>query len=104
MAAHIAGELSPWLGKLELARLLEDAGLVVTVGEYSIRVRNNSHFVFQNYGGDLGDPTIDASADTIESLTSDARTVSDVLSRAGIRHRLEVYDSNNELLDYLHHE
>ena len=50
-AAHLAGELSIWPSKRRLVAILRDAGLRVVVGSYSIRVKDCSHFDFQEYGG-----------------------------------------------------
>ena len=104
MSAHIAGQLAAWPTKDRMAAILRDAGLRVYVGRYSIRVEDCSHFVFQEYGGDLGDPCVDADADTAEELMGEARLVSDALARAGIRHRFGIYDDNGDLCGYLHHE
>jgi hypothetical protein len=85
-----------------MVRILEDAGLKVGVGAYSIRVLDCEHFVFQEYGGDLGNPSVDADADTVEGMLRDARIVSDALSHAGARHRLAIYDELDELHGYFH--
>ena len=74
------------------------------MGLYSIRVEDCSYFVFQNYGGDLGDPRVDADADTVEDMIREGRLVSDALARSGIRHRFEIYNVGNQLSGYLHHE
>jgi hypothetical protein len=104
MGASISGDLASWPTKVEMAAILSDAGLKVTVGRYSIRVDDCEHFVFQEYGGDLGDPSVDADANTVDDLVRDGRLVSDALSRAGVRHRFEVYDDHGKLAGYLHHE
>jgi len=104
MSTHIAGEIASWPTKDRLAALLRASGLRVQAGRYSLRVQDCSHFVFQEYGGDLGDPTIDADADTVEDMMREGRLVSDALARAGIRHRFEIYDEHDELVGYLHHE
>ena len=62
-----------------------------------------SYFVFQHYGGDISDPTIDADADTAGELYRDAKRISDALTTVGIRHRFEIYNENIELIHYLHH-
>jgi hypothetical protein len=87
-----------------MAAILRAGGLRVGVGRYSIRVEDCSHFVFQEYGGDLGDPAIDADADTAADMIQDGGLVSDVLSRAGIKHRFEIYDECDTLVGYLHHQ
>src|SRR5207253_2366023 len=103
MSAYIAGELANWPTKDRMAAILRDAGLRVQVGTYSIRVQDCSHFVFQEYGRDLGEPTVDADADTVEAMMREGRLVSQALAGAGVRHRFEIYDDRNELLGYLHH-
>jgi hypothetical protein len=103
MIALIAGELAPWPTKERLAEILRAAGLRVRVGRYSVRVEDCSHFAFQDYGGDISEPTIEADADTVEDLMREARLVSDALARADIRHRFEIYDDAQELAGYLHY-
>lgn len=103
MSAHIAGQLAGWPTKDGMAAILRNAGLRVQVGQYSVRIQNCSHFVFQEYGGDLGDPSVDADADTVEELIREGRLVSDALARAGVRHRFEIYNDRDELCSYLHY-
>ena len=104
MSAHISGELPHWPTRTRMAALLRDAGLTVAVGQYSIRVEDCSHFVFQDYGGDLGDPSIDADADSVSEMLRDGQLVSAALARAGIAHRFEIYDDQNKLSGYLHQQ
>jgi hypothetical protein len=87
-----------------LASLLRDAGLTIAVGQYSIRIEDCSHFVFQDYGGDICDPTIDADADSVEEMLRDGQLVSNVLASSGIAHRFEIYNDQHELSGYLHHQ
>jgi hypothetical protein len=86
-----------------MAAILRDAGLQVYVGRYSIRIEDCSHFVFQEYGGDLGDPSIDADADTADDMIREGKLVSDALAKAGLVHRFEIYDHRPEMVGYLHH-
>lgn len=101
---HIAGELSTWPDKERMAAILRDAGLRVSVRRYSVRVEDCSHFVFQEYGGDLGEPSIHADAASLDEMMRDGKLVSEALARAGIRHRFELYDAANEMVSYLHHD
>jgi hypothetical protein len=96
--------LAPWPTKNRLASLLRDAGLTIAVGQYSIRIEDCSHFVFQDFGGDISDPTIDADADSVEEMLRDGQLVSSVLASSGIAHRFEIYNDQNELSGYLHHQ
>lgn len=73
------------------------------VGRYSIRLEDCEHFVFQEYGGDFGDPQIDADASTLEKMTADAERVSAALASEDIRHRFEIYDNNDAMVGYIHH-
>jgi hypothetical protein len=84
--------------------ILRRAGLCVSVGRYSMRVEDCSHFVFQQYGGDRGPPVIDADADSLDAMLRDAGLVSRALAAAGVRHRFEMDNESNELLGYLHFE
>lgn len=104
MAAHIAGQLAVWPTKNQMATILRNAGLRVQVGRYSIRVEDCSHFVFQEYGGDLGEPSIDADADTVVEMIRDGQQVSDALTSARLKHRFEIYDDCDALVGYLHYE
>lgn len=101
--ATISGELSTWPSKEELAQALIAAGLRVYVGRYSVRVEDCESFSFEQYGGDISEPCIAADAETTEVMIKDGQLVSDALVAAGIRHRFEVYDGNNNLAAYLHH-
>ena len=103
-SVHIAGELSVWPTKARMAEMLREAGLRISVGHYSIRVEDCSHFVFQEYGGDLGDPVIDADADSVADMLQEGKLVSNALARAGIRHRFEIYDHRSNMVGYLHHD
>jgi hypothetical protein len=104
MGARLTGELPVWPSKDGMADILRAAGLVVTVGRYSVRVEGHSRFKFQEYGIDLGDPVIDADAESVAELLSTARLVSEALGRAGVVHRFELYDDGDELAGYLHHK
>jgi hypothetical protein len=104
MSVHIAGELAVWPTKDRMAAILRDAGLRVQVGRYSVRVPDCANFVFQQFGGDLGDPMVDADAETVEDIMREARLVSEALACAGVRHRFEIYDDRNALSGYLHHD
>jgi len=70
MSAYVSGQLEKWPILDRMAAILSDAGLHIVVGHYSIRIEDFDHFVFQEYGGDLGDPQIDADADTLEATPS----------------------------------
>jgi hypothetical protein len=104
MSAYIAGQLVSWPTKERMAALLRDAGLHVHVGRYSIRIDDCSHFTFQQYGGDLGDPSIEADAHSVEEMMREGKLVSDALAHAGIKHRFEIYNDRDELSGYLHDE
>jgi hypothetical protein len=103
MSALLAGELAAWPSKEGMAAILRAAGLTVTVGHYSVRVEGHSYFKFQQYGGDLGDPVIEADAPNVAELLATAQLVSDALTQAGIIHRFEIYGEDEKLVGYLHH-
>lgn len=102
-SAIISGELAKWPSKARMANVLRDAGLNIYVGRYSIRVEDCAHFVFQEYGGDLGDPCIDAQADCVNTMMREGKLVSMALSKARLVHRFEVYDYQDEMVGYLNH-
>jgi hypothetical protein len=104
MGARIAGQLDVWPTKEQMVAILRAGGLQVLVGRYALRVQDCSHFVFQQYGGDISDPVVDAYADTVAEMIREGKRVSDALSRAGVEHRFEIYDDNDTLVGYLHHE
>lgn len=103
-SADLHGRLDPWPSKVELAHALRSAGLEVSVGRYSIRVRDCDHFVFEHYGGDNSEPQIDADAESFEAMLRDGRLVSDALTKAQIRHQFEIYDSAQALRAFLHYD
>ena len=47
---------------------------------------------------------LDADADNAESMLADAKLVSNALVNADIKHCFEVYDFNDKLVAYFHHE
>ncbi len=79
------------------------AGFSVYVGPYSIRLQDCEHFVFQENGGDLGEPQFDADARLLLKMLEDGGRVSAALTAAGIRYRFELYNDRDELIGYLHH-
>ena len=100
---RLFGQIDSWPSKGEMARLLKASGLSVVVGRYSIRVADCEHFTFQEYGGDLGEPVLDADASTLEQMLTDGSRVSAALARADIRHRFGLYNESDELVGYIHH-
>ena len=100
---YIAGELQAWPTREHMAALLRAAGLHVTVGRYSVRVDDCSHFVFAQYGGDLGQPRIDADAETLADLLREAGLISAALDCADLVHRFELYNNSGVMVGYLHH-
>jgi hypothetical protein len=100
---RLYGQLEKWPSKTEMAKLMEAAGFSVYVGQYSIRLQDCEHFVFQEYGGDLGDPQFDADASSLEKMLEDGGRVSAALTAARIRHRFEICNDNDELIGYIHH-
>jgi len=94
--AYLQGELAEWPTMGQMTSLLWSAGLQPSVGKYSIRIAKFSHFIFQEYGGDLGDPHIDAEAEDMETLAAEAKQVSDIFTKAGIAHRFELYQEGVE--------
>ncbi|MBE7157693.1 MAG: hypothetical protein INR62_04540 [Rhodospirillales bacterium] len=100
---YIAGELQTWPARKQMATLLREAGLHVTVGRYSVRVDDCWHFVFQHYGGDLGHPSIDADAESLTELLREAGLVSAALAHADLVHRFELYDDLDVMVGYLHY-
>lgn len=102
-SATLAGELEVWPPQHEFVRILESSGLRVQVGRYAVRVVDCEHFSFENFGGDRGDPGINADAESAEVLLRDAKSVSLALASADLRHRFEVYDANDHMVAYLHH-
>ena len=100
----LSGQLEKWPTKNGLAELLISCGVKVNVGQYSIRLQEFDHFVFQEYDYNGSTPSIDADAETKEQMLKEASLVSNCLSKAKLRHRFEVYDGNDELVGYYHYE
>ena len=103
-SATLAGQCSPWPSKQLLVRYLREAGLDVIEGQYSIRVADCEHFVFQHYGNEVFEPLIEADAETAEALLRDAKRVSMALAVANVRHRFELYDGGDNLIANLQHD
>jgi hypothetical protein len=103
-SATLTGACKPWPTRDELTAILRGAGLAVAEARYAIRVSDCVHFSFEHYGGDFGEPVISADAETSVRMIADGQRVSAALAAAGVRHRFEVYDSNDQLVAYLHHD
>jgi hypothetical protein len=104
--AWIAAELGDWPTKDAMAKVLRNAGLRIRVGRYSIRVEDCGYFVFQQYGGDISEPAVEADTVSAEQIIREAKLVSQALARAGVKHRFEVYNDSRHgvMVGYLHHE
>ena len=100
----ISGELDSWPSKSEMADLLRGAGFSVNVGTYSIRLDDCEHFVFQEYGGEIDPPTIDADGSSLDAMLHDGNRVSEALASCGIRHRFEIYNLDGDMVGYIHHQ
>ncbi len=98
----VHGELRPWPSKERLAEILREGGLEVRVSDYSVRVVNCDHFVFQEYGGDRGEPQLNADAVSPAAMLRDAHLVSNALAAAQVVHRFEIFDGK-ESVGYLHY-
>ena len=101
---YITGELQAWPTREPMATVLREANLRVKVGRYSVRVENCSHFVFEHFGGDLGNPCINADAASVADLVREASLVSAALAQAELVHRFELYDDQGAMVGYLHHQ
>ena len=100
---RLHGQIEKWPNKTEMADLFKAAGLTVYVGQYSIRLKDCEHFVFQEYGFNAGEPLIEADASTLEKMLEDGSRVSEILANAHLRHRFELWDDTNKLVGYIHH-
>lgn len=58
-----------------------------------------SHLVSRLFGRDLGEPQIDADAESVTEILTNATLVFEALSRIGIRHRFEICE--DKLAAYL---
>lgn len=101
--ALLSGEIDRWPSMEEMCRILEAANLSPNVGKLSIRINDFDHFVFEEYGGDIGPPRISADADTTEELVRQSNIVSQLLAKAGIRHRFEISGGGDGLVAYHHY-
>jgi hypothetical protein len=101
--ARIAGEVD-WQPEWRMADILRAAGLRVDVGKYSIRIEDCEHFVFQEYGGDICEPCVDADSESVDRLIREAEVVSRALAKGDVRHRFEVIDDNDLEVAYFHHD
>ena len=103
-SAVLFGSLDKWPSKDEMAEILKNAGLKISVGKYSITINDCSHFRFQEYDGDLNEPCIETDADNTEEMIKDAKLVSNALKKAELSHSFEIYDHNEELAEKIKYE
>ncbi|WDQ18625.1 hypothetical protein [Rhodopirellula sp. P2] len=87
-----------------MAELLRSGGLAVSEGRYSLRLTDFDHFVFQEYGGDLGDPHIEFEHYSLDDMLRDAGRVSQILADANLQHCFEIYNDSEEKIGYIHHD
>lgn len=99
----LSGEIDEWPDMAEMCQILEAGSLSLNVGTYAIRIKNFDHFVFREFGGDTGTPCITADSESTDELKEQSRIVSEALSKANLKHRFEVYDGEDELAAYYHH-
>jgi len=103
-AAVLYGELAAWPDMERMVAILQAAGLHPRVGKFSIRIEDLPHFTLQEYGGDLGAPRIEADAEDVETLTVEAKRLSEIFADAGLVHRFEIYeDGGEEMSRYFRH-
>ena len=100
----ICGECDPWPTKEGMASLLNASGIQANFGAYSVRLLECCGITFECYGGDLGNPQIQAHPASAEELINAANRVSRALSAAGVRHRFEIYNATEKLVGYVHHK
>ncbi len=101
--AYLLGDVDWPQPKERMAAILRRSGLSVTVGSYALTVDDCSSFRFQEYGGDLGDPQIEAGAGSVEKMVADARLVSGALAQADVAHCFEVHDGDDRVVAMLEH-
>ncbi|MGB0901416.1 hypothetical protein [Halocynthiibacter sp.] len=101
--AVVAGQIENCPSKDELAQVLLSAGYEAYVGRYSIRLEEFDRFSFQELGSDPRTPYIDANHRNVSELIAFSQRVSRTLADAHIKHVFEIYDANEELAAYLHH-
>jgi len=100
----LSGEIENWPSKDEMCEILKAVNFSLNVGTYAIRIKDFEHFVFREFGGDLGSPCITADSESTEELVKQSCIVSKALAKADLRHRFEVYDGEDELAAYHHHK
>ncbi len=101
--AYLYGDVAWPKPKERMTDILRSSGLNVSVGRYALTVNDCTHFRFQQYGGDLADPVIEADAESVDEMIRDANIISNALIRANVNHSFEVYDRNDELVTTIMH-
>jgi hypothetical protein len=102
--AFIAAECRPWPSKEHMRRILGDAGLKVDMRRYSIRVEDGAHISFEHYGGDFGDPTVEAHGGSEAEVLRGLQRICDALTSASVVHSFTVYDENENPRAHYHYE
>jgi hypothetical protein len=85
------------------AKLLSQTGLDIEERSYSIRVNECECLTFEFDRNTEDEATIEGTAATDRVLRADAHRVHEVLTLAGVRHWLQITDSVQNELEYLHH-
>lgn len=102
---YIYGYCDPWPSRQEMGRILQAYGLEVVVGDWSVKVTiDGRHFDFKVYGGDIGDPEVDADDYDLQRLLADAARVSQALVAADVSHRFEAREKGDgDLVGCVHY-
>jgi hypothetical protein len=107
--ASVAAQVMTHLTPAELAPALRRAGLDAHLGQSTYK----GAWVTLAGAGDLdcslqpndsGEYLLRDGCGERRALEELARALSAALSRMGIRHRMELYDENHHMFDYLHHD
>jgi hypothetical protein len=97
---NVAGQVETPLSFDEFAKVFAEGEWHAKVGRYAIELSGrlgHCKFVWEGKSYLLEDG-IDAADETAA-----ARSLSTILSKHGLRHRLEIYDVNDKIVLYLHH-
>ena len=97
---NVFGQVETLLPFDAFARIFDHAGWHTNVGRYSVRVSGPlGDYKFVYNGGEY---FLEDGIDAADVLAA-ARSLSALLSSHGLRHRFEIYEENDRLVLYLHH-
>lgn len=104
--AFLGADIAEWPSKKALVEMFRADGYRVSEGQYLVSLDDFDRFVFKELVGPPRPGRIDADNLSEEALIAFSQRVSRTLTKAGVRHRFEIYPAaeNADMVAYFHYD